>query len=85
MDDATAGATAWALTVFPEDDIWTRTDLVDPRFATYRSATPRAFAVDRRVTVRTAMAVSRGSSAMAAAFVRVDAGLRDPGHDWSRR
>ncbi|GGK73297.1 hypothetical protein GCM10012284_03970 [Mangrovihabitans endophyticus] len=85
MDDATAEATAWALTVFPEDDIWTRPDLVDLDQQSYRSVKPWAFPTDRRVTVRFAMALSHGSSPAARSLLAVDAGLRDGGHDWSRR
>ena len=83
MDDQTAGATAWALNAFHEDDIWTREDLVDLSFLHYRSAKAWAFAIDRRVTARLAAALL-GSPA-AADLLRYDAGLRDPARDWAER
>lgn len=85
MDDELAGATAWALTTFPEDDIWNREELVDLDNVSYWSPKPWAFATDRRVTVRLATTFSRGASPAAAALLAVNTGLRDPGHDWSHR
>lgn len=85
MDDATAGATAWALTLFPEDDIWARQDLVDLEIERYRSVKPWAFPTDRRVTVRLAMAFNHGSSPAARSLLAIGTGLRDGGHGWSHR